>query len=100
VPWIIGTLALLVQCMPGDIAMSDYQSVLVDAQKLAQTDRIRLIEALWDTIPPDAEVPFSEDWQREIERRAQELEDGTAVTVPWETVRREAMARIRNGSQR
>ena len=56
--------------------MNDFNSVLTAAQELPEPDRLRLIDALWETVSPDSEVPFSDDWSREIERRVAELDAG------------------------
>jgi putative addiction module component (TIGR02574 family) len=77
--------------------MSDFDSVLSAAQQLPDTDRLRLIDALWDSVPPDSDVPFSDEWASEIERRVAELDAGTAQTVPWPGIRDEALARIGHG---
>lgn len=74
--------------------MSDYVSVLSAAQQLPEQDRVRLIEALWDSVPPDTDATFSDEWTREIERRAAELDAGTAKTIPWSDIKNEALARI------
>jgi len=49
--------------------MSEFSSMLSAAQRLPGRDRLRLIDALWETVPPDLEAPLSEEWAREIERR-------------------------------
>ena len=77
--------------------MSDFSSILAAAQGLPEEDRLRLIDALWDTLPPDSEAPFSEPWAHEIERRAAELDAGTATTTPWSQIRDEALRRIGHG---
>lgn len=77
--------------------MSDFSSVLSAAQQLPEADRLRLIDALWESVPPDSEAPFTDEWAREIERRVAELEAGTAKTVPWSQIRDEALARIGHG---
>lgn len=77
--------------------MGDFSSVLSAAQQLPEQDRLRLIDALWETVPSESEAPFSDEWAREIERRVAELDAGTAKTVPWSQVRDEALARIRHG---
>jgi len=79
--------------------MNDFDSVLSAAQQLPERDRLRLIDALWDTVPPESESPFSDEWAREIERRVAELDAGTAKTVPWSQVREEALARIRHDKE-
>ena len=77
--------------------MNDFSSVLSAAQQLSEQDRLRLIDALWETVPPESEAPFSDEWAREIERRVAQLDAGTAKTVPWSQIRDEALARIRHG---
>jgi putative addiction module component (TIGR02574 family) len=58
--------------------MSDFSSVLSAAQQLPEKDRLRLIDALWESVPPDSDAPFSDEWAREIERRVAALDAGTA----------------------
>jgi putative addiction module component (TIGR02574 family) len=77
--------------------MSDFSSVLSAAQQLPEKDRLRLIDALWESVPPDSDAPFSDEWAREIERRVAALDAGTAKTVPWSQIRDEALARIGHG---
>jgi len=77
--------------------MSDFGAILSAAQRLPEEDRLRLIDALWDTVPADREAPFSDQWAREIERRVAELDSGTAQTVPWSRIREEALGRIGHG---
>ena len=80
--------------------MSDYESVLSAASELPPGDRLRLIDALWDTVPADAEAPFSAEWLAEIDRRMDEFERHPENTVTWSQVRDEAMARLRRGQNR
>ncbi len=77
--------------------MSEFGSVLTAAQHLPESERLRLIDALWDSVSPDAEACFSEEWAREIERRTAELDAGSAKTVPWSLIRHEALARTGHG---
>ncbi len=77
--------------------MSDFDSILSAAKKLPNEDRVRLIDALWDSVPPDQETPFSDDWLREIESRLAELDSGTACTIPWSEIRDAALARVGHG---
>jgi putative addiction module component (TIGR02574 family) len=77
--------------------VNDFRSVLLAAQQLPERDRLRLIDALWETVPPESDAPFSDEWAREIERRVAELDAGTATTIPWTQIRDEALARIGHG---
>ena len=78
--------------------MVDFNTVLTEAQQLSAEDQLRLIDALWDLVPPDADIPLHEDWAAELERRVAEIEAGDAATVPWTTIRKEALARIGHGN--
>lgn len=74
--------------------MADLETVLAEATRLPVTDRLHLIEALWDTVPEDSLPPLSNAWLAEIERRSAEFDAGSAVTVPWEEVRADALGRL------
>ena len=79
-------------------AMVDFNSVFSEAQLLSTEDQLGLIDALWDLVPPDADLPLHEDWAAELERRVASIESGSASTVPWATIRKEALARIGHGN--
>ena len=74
--------------------MRDFDAILGAAQQLGAQDRLRLISALWDGVPSDAELPLHEEWELELERRVAELALGQAETVPWSQVRAEALRRV------
>ena len=80
--------------------MVDFNSLLSEAKQLSVEDQLRLIEALWDLVPPDEDIPLHENWAAELELRVAAIEDGTAVTAPWSTIREEALARIGHGNVR
>ena len=78
--------------------MSSFDSVLYEAGQLSQGDQLRLIGELWGTVPEEAELPLPKEWEAELERRVAAIEAGTATTIPWETIRNEALARIGHGA--
>jgi putative addiction module component (TIGR02574 family) len=78
----------------------DFNSVLDGARQLSTEDRLRLMDALWDLLPPEANIPFHEDWAPELERRVAAIEAGSAETVPGARIRDEALARVRRGNIR
>lgn len=80
--------------------MTSFDTVLDAAQNLPTDDRLRLIEALWNSVPPDVDVPLHADWEQELERRVAEIESGATPSVPWSTIRDEALARIGHGNIR
>ena len=73
--------------------MTSYETLLADARRLPITDRIQLIEALWDTVPADSLPPLTDEWLREIRRRSAEYDSGAVQTVPWEQIRAAALRR-------
>ena len=75
--------------------MTAFESVLSAATQLPEGDRLKLIDALWETVPDDAEVPLDSEWLAEIERRVDEMERGEGETYSWPEVRDAALARLR-----
>lgn len=73
--------------------MSNYEALLADATRLPVSDRLELIEALWDTVSPDSLPALNDEWVAEIQRRSAEYDAGSVQTVPWEQVRADAMRR-------
>lgn len=61
------------------------EEVLAQALKLDPADREMVAAQLMGSL--ETEPALSESWRAEIQRRVQELEDGTAELVPWEEVR-------------
>jgi putative addiction module component (TIGR02574 family) len=78
--------------------MQSFESILGAAEQLPVADQLRLIEALWNSVPPDAEIPLHNDWETLLTERVARLENGSAKTIPWETIRQEALARIGYGN--
>ena len=74
--------------------MPSYEMLLADAKRLPIAERVQLIDAIWDTLPPDSLPPLSAEWVAEIQRRSAEYDAGTAETVSWEQVRAEALRRV------
>ena len=74
--------------MVGSLAMPvSRDKLFLDALELEQQDRMELAKLLIDSLDPKTEREVEETWLREIDRRASELDAGTAETIPWETVR-------------
>ena len=49
--------------------MADFNLVLKEARQLSHQEKLRLIDALWDLIPPGAQLPLDEDWAPELKHR-------------------------------
>lgn len=78
--------------------MTDFETVLNDARKLSRAERLQLIEALWADVPEEADFPLSEEWAVELARRVKAVQAGTAKTIPWETIRDQALASMGHGA--
>jgi putative addiction module component (TIGR02574 family) len=75
------------------MTMADYESLLADASRLPADDRLQLIEALWETLPPDLQPELNDEWIAEIQRRSAEFDAGLVQPVPWEQIRADALRR-------
>jgi putative addiction module component (TIGR02574 family) len=74
--------------------MPNLETLLSDAAQLPVSERIELVEAIWETLPADSLPPLSEEWIEEIRRRSAEYDSGAVGTVPWEQVKAEALRRV------
>ena len=70
--------------------MNTYDDVLGAAQGLPPMDRIRLVHALWATVPPEEWPAPSEAWIEEAKRRSAEYDAGRMTASPWPEVRARA----------
>ncbi len=77
--------------------MPDYDTLLSDAARLPVDARIQLIDALWETLPEDALPPLGDEWLAEIKRRSAEYDAGMVEPIPWETIRADAINRLKSG---
>jgi putative addiction module component (TIGR02574 family) len=68
------------------------RSELLDqVQSLSVSERIELVEAIWDTIPSDASLeaaPLFEEHRLELDRRLTDLADNPHAGRPWPEVRK------------
>lgn len=71
--------------------MSTFGDVFVAAQTLPPVDRLRLIDALWDSVPAETLPSPSKEWIAELQQRTAAREAGETATLSWPEVR--AMAR-------
>ena len=64
------------------------KSLLAEASKLSISERIELVEAIWDTIGPEANtMPLPESHRAELERRLADLDENPDAGSSWEEVR-------------
>jgi putative addiction module component (TIGR02574 family) len=65
------------------------KGLLAEAAKLSVSDRIELVEAIWDTVRPDLQaVPLPESHRAELERRLADLDESPDAGRSWEEVRK------------
>jgi putative addiction module component (TIGR02574 family) len=74
----------------------DFSQVLSAANSLSIDDRIRLVEAIWESIEGEPPMPeLTEAQKQELDRRLAAYEAAPRECVPWEQVEAEARARLR-----
>jgi putative addiction module component (TIGR02574 family) len=73
---------------------TEREQVFRDALELDPQDRAELLTLLIDRLDPGAESGVEEAWMQEIDRRVDQLDSGTAETVPWDVAR----ARLKRSS--
>lgn len=77
------------------LMMTTLDDVLTAARTLSATDRLRLVDALWEDVPP-AEWPAPNDeWIAEAQRRSVEHDAGRTSSSTWSEV--QARARRKAG---
>lgn len=69
-------------------------TLLAEALKLSFDERLRLVDAIWDSIAAHADM-LTEEQRAELERRWADDEANPNDVVPWETVLAEAQERSR-----
>ena len=74
---------------------ADRNSLREAAMKLPSRERARLASELIASLDGEEEEAVEAAWAAEIEKRAAEVESGTAKLVPWDTVDAEARDLIR-----
>lgn len=70
----------------------------VDIQRLSVTERLELLERLWESLSAEpSSVPLTESQRRELDRRLDALDAararGETLGVPWEDVLKELRTR-------
>ncbi len=68
------------------------QEIEAEALKLPAGERIRLAEALWDSIADEANadpdvLPLSDEQRAELDRRLADYQAHPETSVPWEEVK-------------
>ncbi len=67
--------------------MPTFHDVLDAARTLTPTDRIRLLDALWEEVPPSEWPLPTEEWIAEAQRRSAAFDRNEMSATPWAEVR-------------
>ncbi len=81
--------------------MSDVDPLIIAVTQLPESDRVRVVEALLDSLDvanTDSPQEVSESWRNEVRRRSEELRKGEVVAVPREEVRAEGERLLGGGN--
>ena len=72
---------------------------IVDAAiKLAESDRIQIVEELLASLEPADDDDIDIAWAAEVQRRSREIKEGTVRPIPWKEVKAQARKRVRGRS--
>lgn len=63
------------------------ETLLAEAGKLAVEERIELVEAIWDTIAEERDLPLLEEHRQILDQRLEDLAADPEDEAPWEEVR-------------
>jgi len=69
--------------------MSAKQSVLVQALRLSEAERLEVAEAIYESMEGPGDADAAEAWAEEIQRRLGEIDSGRVKLVPWQEARRQ-----------
>ncbi len=66
----------------------------IDYRKLSISERLELVEDIWDSIAQDAQAfPLSDEQKAELDRRLEAHRRDPESAIPWTEVRRELFER-------
>ncbi len=64
------------------------------AIKLAERDRLQIVEELLASLEPDNGDDVNAAWAAEVEQRSQEIKQGIVRHIPWAVVKAQARKRV------
>jgi putative addiction module component (TIGR02574 family) len=74
----------------------DLSSTLAEISTLSVNDRIRLVQAIWESIASEPDqIELTEVQQQELLRRLENHRTNPSAVVSWESVKTQALARAR-----
>jgi putative addiction module component (TIGR02574 family) len=66
--------------------MIDIPQTLAELTALPISDRLHVVERLWDSIPPDCPVEVSPEQRAELQRRIADHEQSPEQLLTWDEV--------------
>ncbi|NJL41759.1 MAG: addiction module protein [Leptolyngbyaceae cyanobacterium SM1_4_3] len=74
----------------------DLSTTLAQAKSLSVGDRIRLVQAIWDSISAEPEqLELTEAQQLELSRRLADHESNPQAVVSWQEIKAQALSRAK-----
>ncbi len=70
--------------------------LLQRALELPPSDRLALATEILESVEGPEDPGWTAAWAAELDRRAKDLDAGTAKAVPWEQVKSETLDRLRS----
>lgn len=72
---------------------------IVDAAiKLAESDRVQIVEELLASLDPSADDDVDAAWIAEVQRRSHEIKEGIVRPIPWQEVKAHTRKQVRGRS--
>lgn len=72
-----------------------FEQVLRTAQSLNESERVRLIQELLNSLHSEEAADLDGAWLVEIDRRSNDLDAGKIQSIPWTEVRRRVRERAK-----
>ena len=74
----------------------DFSATLAEIKTLSIDERIRLVQAIWDSIGAESEqLELTEAQRQELARRLADHAANPSGVISWEEVKAQALARVR-----
>lgn len=66
----------------------DFSATLAEVTTMSVDDRLRLVQAIWDSIEAEQSFPdLTEAQQRDLDRRVAELKASPEIAITWEDIK-------------
>jgi putative addiction module component (TIGR02574 family) len=73
----------------------DIVATIAEIETLSVDDRLRIVEAIWDSIAAEPEnLPLTEAQRRELDRRLADHESNPDEGIPWDEVKARTLKRL------